>query len=43
MKNIFVKDLNEGMSLFGEAFVVKSYKQMTTKQDKPYIDIELSE
>jgi 3'-5' exoribonuclease len=43
VKNIFVKDLKEGMSLFGESFVVKSLKQMTTKQDKPYFDLELSD
>ncbi len=43
MKNIFVDKLEEGMSLFGELFAVKAYKKGTTRQDKPYIDIELSD
>lgn len=43
MKNIFINNLEEGMSLFGEVFAVKSYKKMTTRQDKPYIDLKLSD
>lgn len=43
MKNIFINNLEDGMSLFGELFAVKAYKKMTTRQDKPYIDIELSD
>jgi 3'-5' exoribonuclease len=43
VKSVFVQNLNEGMSLFGEAFAVKSFKKMTTRQDKPYIDVELSD
>jgi 3'-5' exoribonuclease len=41
MKKFFVTDLKPGMSMFGESFVVKSYKKGTTKQNQPYIDIEL--
>ena len=41
MKNFFIKDLKPGMSMFGESFVVKSYKKGNTKQNKPFIDIEL--
>jgi len=38
---LFVKDLKPGMSLFDETFVVNFYKIMKTKQDKPFVDIEL--
>ncbi len=31
------------MSLFSESFSIKSLKRMSTKQDKPYLDIELSD
>ncbi len=43
MKNIYVTDLREGMSLFDENFAVKSFKKMMTKQEKPYFDIEISD
>ncbi|MDD5693139.1 MAG: HD domain-containing protein [Patescibacteria group bacterium] len=43
MKNIYVTDLREGISLFDENFVVKSIKRMMTKQEKPYLDLELSD
>lgn len=43
MKNIYIKDLAKGMSLFGEMFAVKSFKELSTKNNKPYIDLELSD
>ena len=41
MKIFFIKDLKPGMSMFGESFVIKSQKKGTTKQNQPFIDIEL--
>ncbi len=43
MKTFFTKDLKTGMSIFSEVFSVKTFKRATTKDNKPYIDIELSD
>jgi 3'-5' exoribonuclease len=43
MKNLYVKDLKEGLSLFAEDFALKNLKKAVTKAGKPYLDIELSD
>lgn len=43
MKNLYVKDLKEGISLFAEDFALKNLKKCVTKAGKPYYDIELSD
>lgn len=43
MKNLYVADLKPGISVFGEVFVVKSQQMGSTKQNQPYIDLELSD
>jgi 3'-5' exoribonuclease len=43
MKNLFVKDLKEGLSLFSEDFAVKNMRKAVTKNGKPYLDLELSD
>jgi len=43
MKNLFVRDLKEGLSLFDEDFAIKSAKKAITKNGKPYLDLELSD
>lgn len=43
MKNLFVKELKPGISLFGEEFAVKSVKKSLTKQNQPYLDIEFTD
>jgi len=43
LKNLFVKDLKPGMTVFGEVFVIKSYKKGSTKQGQPFIDVELAD
>ena len=41
MKNFYIKDLKVGLTIFGETFVIKSYKKGSTKQNKPFVDVEL--
>ena len=43
MKKLFVEDLKVGDSIFGELFAVKSYKKTSTRNNRPYINIELSD
>jgi len=43
MKKLFVEDLKVGDSVFGELFAVKSYKKTATRNNRPYIDITLSD
>lgn len=43
MKQIYVIDLKPGISLFGELFVIKTYKRGSTKEGQPYIDVELAD
>ncbi len=43
MKKIFVEDLKKGDSIFDETFAVKYYKRSATRNNKPYIDIELTD
>ncbi len=43
MKKIFVSDLKNGDSVFGELFAIKSYKKTATRNNRPYIDITLSD
>jgi 3'-5' exoribonuclease len=43
MKNLYIKDLKEGLSLFGEDFAVKNVKKAVTKNGKSYLDLELSD
>ena len=42
MKTLFVKDLKDGMSLFGEDFAVKTFQKIT-KNNTTYIDITLAD
>lgn len=41
MKKLFISDLKNGDSIFGEIFAVKQYKKGATRNNKPFIDIEL--
>lgn len=43
MKNLYVKDLKEGLSLFAEDFALKNLKKSVTKNGKPYFDLDLSD
>jgi 3'-5' exoribonuclease len=43
MKKLFVEDLKVGDSVFGELFAVKNYKKTATRNNRPYIDITLSD
>lgn len=43
MKQIFVQDLKRGDAVFGETFAVKYYKKGATRNNKPFIDIELAD
>lgn len=43
MKKLFVSDLKVGDSIFGETFAIKSYVKKASRNNKPYIDIELSD
>ncbi|MDO8507806.1 MAG: HD domain-containing protein [bacterium] len=43
MKKLFVEDLKVGDSVFGELFAVKAYKKTATRNNRPYIDITLSD
>lgn len=40
-KKLYIKDLKVGDSIFGEVFAVKSYTRKASRNNKPYIDIEL--
>lgn len=43
MKKVFITDLKIGDSLFGEVFAVKQYKKGATRNNKPFIDLELAD
>jgi 3'-5' exoribonuclease len=43
MTKVFIEDLKIGESLFGETFAVKSYKRGATRNNKPFIDVALSD
>ncbi len=43
MKKIYVADLKNGDSVFGELFAVKAYKKTASRNNRPYIDITLSD
>lgn len=43
MKKLFVADLKTGDSIFGEIFAVKSYVKKSSRNNRPYIDIELTD
>lgn len=43
MKKLYIKDLRVGDSVFGETFAVKSYVKKASRNNKPYIDIELAD
>lgn len=43
MKKLFIEDLKVGDSIFGEVFAVKSYVKKSSRNNKPYIDIEFSD
>src|SRR3972149_8201714 len=43
MKKLFVEDLKVGDSVFGELFAVKGHKKTATRNNRPYIDVELSD
>mgnify|MGYP001155037336 CR=1 FL=1 len=42
-KKLYLTDLKIGDSIFGETFAVKSYKRAATRNNKPFIDIELAD
>ena len=43
MKNLFVKDLKEGLSLFNEDFAVKSINAAKMKDGRTYYNVELAD
>ncbi|PIZ00679.1 hypothetical protein COY62_01330 [bacterium (Candidatus Howlettbacteria) CG_4_10_14_0_8_um_filter_40_9] len=43
MKQLFIQDLKKGDTIFGESFAVKYYKRSATRNNKPFIDIELAD
>lgn len=43
MKKYFISDFKTGDSLFGEVFAVRQYKKGATRNNKPFIDIELAD
>ena len=43
MKKIFIKDIQKGDFLEKEQFAVKNYKRMVSRNNKPYVDIELAD
>jgi 3'-5' exoribonuclease len=43
MKNLYAKDLKEGLSLFAEDFALKNLRKSVTKAGKPYLDVELAD
>lgn len=43
MKELFISDLKTGDQVFGETFAVKSYKKGATRNNKPFIDVELAD
>ena len=43
MKNLFVKDLKEGLSLFNEDFAVKSINAAKMKDGRTYYNVELTD
>lgn len=43
MAKLFISDLKVGDSVFGEVFAVKSYKKGATRNNKPFVDIELAD
>lgn len=42
-KKYYIRDLKIGDAVFGETFAVKNYKKGATRNNKPFIDIELSD
>ncbi|MDD3480845.1 MAG: HD domain-containing protein [Patescibacteria group bacterium] len=42
-KKLYIKDLKVGDSIFGEIFAVKSFTRKASRNNKPYIDIELAD
>jgi len=43
MKNLYVKDLKEGLSLFAEDFALRKVTKAVKKDGKPYLRLELSD
>lgn len=42
-KRLYITDLKIGDSIFGETFAVKGYKRGATRNNKPFVDIELAD
>lgn len=42
-KKLYITDLKIGDSIFGETFAVKGYKRGATRNNKPFVDIELAD
>jgi 3'-5' exoribonuclease len=42
-KKLYITDLKIGDSIFGETFAVRSYKKAATRNNKPFVDIELAD
>lgn len=42
-KQTYINDLKEGDSIAGQAFVIKQYKKAFSKNNKPYIDLEIGD
>ncbi len=42
-KKLYINNLINGDAIFGEVFAVKAYKKGATRNNKPFVDIELSD
>lgn len=42
-KKIYISDFKQGDAVFSEVFAVRSYKKAATRNNKPFIDIELAD
>lgn len=43
MKKKYIKDLKPGEQIYGDLFAVKGYKKGATRNNKPFIDLQLSD
>lgn len=43
MKKIFITDFKIGDSIYGEVFAVRSYVKKASRNNKPYMDVELAD
>ncbi len=42
-KTIYIQDFKQGDAIFSEVFAIKSYKKGATRNNKPFVDIDLTD